>query len=154
MNRQVLVLPDGRISIPVAGTMIAGGKTPDELARRIARSLSSIFLTPPSVTVSLLNIGGIDDEPDDLVFVVGEVRNPGAFPYNDLRPMTALQVLALAGGPGPYAARSRIQIHHNTEGVVTVTMLDYDAIENGELATAGPLLSEGDIIVVPERSLF
>ncbi|MEX2518656.1 MAG: polysaccharide biosynthesis/export family protein [Paracoccaceae bacterium] len=154
LNRQVLILPDGRISLPIAGTMKAAGSTPEQLAAQVRSRLSSIFVTPPTVTVSALGLaeGSEEEDEPELVFVIGEVNSPGAVRLS--RPMTVLQSLAMAGGPGPFAARSRIQIHREADGVTTVETFNYEAVEDGTAATAGPVLTDGDIIVVPERSLF
>ncbi|WP_340109748.1 polysaccharide biosynthesis/export family protein [Pikeienuella sp. HZG-20] len=153
LNRQVLILPDGRISLPIAGMLTAEGKTPEELAARIRAGLSGIFVSPPTVTVSAIGLNaGAGEEIPEVIYVVGEVRQPGAYPFK--KPMTVMQTLALAGGPGPFAARSRIQIHHSAGGVTTVETFDYEALEDGEMVPPGPLLADGDVIVVPERSLF
>lgn len=153
LNRQVLILPDGRISIPIAGTFTAEGKTPEQLAARIRSGLSGIFVSPPTVTVSALGLAdGAAGQTQEVIYVVGEVRSPGAFPFE--KPMTVMQTLALAGGPGPFAARSRIQVHHNVDGVPTMQVFDYEALEDGHSIELGPLLADGDVIVVPERSLF
>lgn len=154
LNKQVLVLPDGRISLPIAGTLKAAGKSPDQLAAEVRSRLSGIFVSPPTVTVSTIGLGltEADAEPPTLVYVLGEVRSPGAVPFE--APLTVAQTLALAGGPGPFAARSRIQVHREVEGVRTVELFDYDALENGRSAELGPVLADGDVIIVPERSLF
>jgi polysaccharide export outer membrane protein len=65
-----------------------------------------------------------------------------------------LQALAIAGGPTPFAASSRIQIRRRDEnGGETVRLFDYETIEEGaghELLLVG----HGDVVVVPERGLF
>lgn len=154
LNRQVLILPDGRISLPIAGTVMAMGSTPEQLAKKIRGRLGSVFVSPPTVTVSAIGLSqeSVEEEIPDLIYVLGEVRSPGAFPFE--KPMNVTQILALAGGPGPYAARSRIQIHRMVDGVETVEVYDYEALEDGDSAAIGPVLADGDIIVVPERSLF
>ncbi|QIE55867.1 polysaccharide export protein [Pikeienuella piscinae] len=154
LNRQVLILPDGRISLPIAGTVMAMGSTPDQLAAKIRGRLSSVFVTPPTVTVSAIGLAqsAIEEENPEVIYVLGEVRSPGAFAFK--KPMNVAQTLALAGGPGPFAARSRIQIHRMVDGVETVEIFDYESLEDGDSAVIGPVLADGDIIVVPERSLF
>ncbi|MFV0474915.1 MAG: polysaccharide biosynthesis/export family protein [Pikeienuella sp.] len=156
LNRQVLILPDGRISLPIVGTIMASGSTPDDLAGRIRSRLSSIFVAPPTVTVAAIGLaeGAMEDETPEVVYVLGEVRQPGAFAFTEDKPLNVIQSLTLAGGPGPFAARSRIQIHRMVDGVESVEIFDYAALEDGEIAGVGPMLADGDIIVVPERSLF
>ena len=154
LNRNVLILPDGRISMPIAGTIIASNRTPEQVAAEVTRRLASIFVSPPTVTVSAVGVGLAGEElvPPELVYVLGEVRSPGAVPI--VAPVTVIQTLALVGGPSPFAARSRIQIHREVEGVKTVEIFDYEAVEKGRSAEMGPILVDGDVIIVPERSLF
>ena len=137
LNRQVLVLPDGRISLPIAGTLSAAGLTPDELAGRVRRGLASAFVEPPTVTASVVGItpGATEElDPPDVIYVVGEVQRPGVFAFET--PVTVLQALALAGGPGPFAARDRIQVRRVREdGGETLEIFDYDALEDGPRST-------------------
>jgi polysaccharide export outer membrane protein len=53
LNRQVLVGPDGRISLPLAGTVNAGGQTIETVERNIAQRLASNFAVEPNVFVAL-----------------------------------------------------------------------------------------------------
>lgn len=157
LSRQALILPDGRISLPIAGTLRAAGKSPEQLAAEVQGRLASIFVAPPTVTVSAVGIGALnaeDAEPPSLIYVLGEVRSPGAVPFDEETPLTVIQTLALVGGPAPFAARQRIQIHREVDGVKTVELFDYDALESGRSTEAGPVLGNGDVIIVPERSLF
>lgn len=154
LNRTVLVLPDGRITLPIAGTIIASGRTPEQVAAEVTRRLASIFVSPPTVTVSAtgVSLAGAELAPPQLVYVLGQVRSPGAVPI--ITPITVIQTLALVGGPGPFAAQSRIQIHREVDGVKTVELFDYESVEKGRSAEMGPILADGDVIIVPERSLF
>lgn len=153
LNRQVLILPDGRISLPIVGTIDAAGKTPEQLAARIRSGLGKVFVSPPTVTAAAIGLSeeSLKEDPE-AVYVVGEVRNPGAFVFE--KPMNVIQALSLAGGPGPFAARSRIQVHRTVDNVTTVETFDYDALEDGRPGTLGAELKDGDVIIVPERSLF
>ena len=87
------------------------------------------------------------------VYVMGEVGRPGI--YQVTQPVDALRVLALAGGPGTFAARSRVQVRRRTaDGNETVMLLDYDSIERGGIPSAEIMVADGDVIIVPERRLF
>jgi polysaccharide export outer membrane protein len=59
------------------------------------------------------------------------------------------------GGFTRFAASSRVQLRRpSADGAEQMVTLDYKAIEAG-LSNAGmTVLSEGDIIVVPQRRLF
>jgi polysaccharide export outer membrane protein len=155
LNRTVLVRPDGRISLPLAGSIQAGGRTPEAVEQAIRRALSRDFVQPPSVTVSLeaqADPGRID--PDELVkvFVIGQVAQPGR--YELQMPIDLLQALATAGGPSVFAATSRIQVRRRVNGAETVFLFNYDLIEDGVVPSESVLLRDGDVIVVPQRGLF
>lgn len=157
LNRQVLVLPDGRISLPIAGTFEVAGLTPEQLAARVRRGLASAFVTAPTVTASVFGVtAGEDGEDEDpeVIYVIGEVQRPGVFAIQE--PLSILQALALAGGPGPFAARDRIQVRRtDDDGIEILEMFDYDALEEGlSFTVPQSQLGDGDVILVPERGLF
>ena len=76
LNRQTLVLPDGRVSVPLAGSVRAAGNTVETVERTIADRLASNFAVRPSVFVSVISI----DEEDETfpIYVLGQVQAPGA----------------------------------------------------------------------------
>ena len=157
LNRTVLVRPDGRITMPLAGTVMAAGSSPEALQARIQSALSSQFVQPPTVTVSLVSLGQAPAEelPEGTratVYVLGQVGSPG--PYDVALPVDILQMLAIAGGPATFAARKRIQVRRRGTDGETVFLFDYDSIERGEVPSTPISLADGDIIVVPERRLF
>ena len=56
LNRQLLVLPDGTISVPLAGTIRAGGRSVESVEGVIADQLASNFAVRPSVFVSVVSV--------------------------------------------------------------------------------------------------
>ncbi len=70
--------------------------------------------------------------------------------------MTVLQALTLAGGVGPFAAVKRIQIREVVDGIETVRLFNYEAVEDGASVTAADFepLSDGAILIVPERGFL
>lgn len=159
LNRQVLIRPDGRISLPLAGTVRASGRTPEALQSAISSRLSKDFVQPPNVTVSLVSLAqprfGEEEEVElNTVFVVGQVANPGRFQYPADEPITVLKALSLSGGPGAFAARKRIQIRRQTKDDVMVFEFNYKAVESGRRLETDIELVDGDVIVVPERGFF
>ncbi|MEL6768513.1 MAG: polysaccharide biosynthesis/export family protein [Pseudomonadota bacterium] len=175
LSRVALVQPDGLISLPLAGTIQAEGRTPEQVQQAILARLASDFITPPTVTVSLQSLGaesleegveeraeddgipGIDEEAAALpgqVYVIGVVGRPGAVLIEPGRRLTVLQALALAGGPGVFAAIKRIQVRRLTETGEEVFLFNYNDVEDGDRTVEPLVLVDGDVIVVPERGLF
>src|SRR5919204_2729696 len=66
VSQSVQVRPDGKITLPLVGDMVATGRTPIELRDAIARSLKE-FITNPTVTVIVV------EALASQVFVMGEV---------------------------------------------------------------------------------
>ena len=153
LDSQVLVLPDGTISLPMAGTIQAAGLTPEELAEVVQDRLRANFVEPPNVRVGVSSVGTLLQSD---VYVLGEVNNPGLFQYDPEEPITVIQALALAGGVSPFAARERIQVRELIGETQVLRLFDYEAFEEGQISSSRDLevLSDGAVIVVPERGLF
>ncbi len=161
LGRQVLVRPDGRISMPLAGTLMAEGRTPEQVQATIRARLARNFVEPPTVNVAVVSVReGAADEAEEIVmndvYVLGEVGRPGRFEYEMDEPVTVLQALTLAGGVGPFAAVTRIQVREVVDGVETVRLFNYEAVEDG--ANVNPAyfeaLADGAILIVPERGFL
>lgn len=150
LNTGALVRPDGRISMPLAGDIVAEGRTPPEVASAIRRALSSTFVAPPTVTVAVTGLG--EERLVGGVFAIGEIANPGRYDLDV--PVDILQFLALAGGPGPFAATRRIQVRRMIDGRQTVMLFDYDVVTEGLVPSTPIMLRDGDVVVVPQRRLF
>lgn len=152
LNRQALVLPDGRISVPLAGSVAAAGQTVEAVERAIADRLASNFAVRPNVFVSVLNV--VEEEETFPVFVLGRVGNPGAREVEV--GTTLLQAIALAGGLDRFAATKRIQLRRTdpATGREQLYVFNYAAVERGAAIQSMITLREGDVILVPERRLF
>jgi polysaccharide export outer membrane protein len=151
LNQSVLVRPDGRISLPLAGTLDAADRTPEELQSAIRRALGRDFIEPPTVTVSVVGLGEPDGELA-ILYVLGQVGRPGALEVE--LPIDVLQALALAGGPSVFAATERIQVRRRERGAERVMIFNYALVDEGLTPTDAFDLADGDVIVVPERGLF
>lgn len=155
LNRQVLVRPDGRISLPIAGTVKAEGLSPEGVQSVIRRKLSGDFEILPTVTVSLVGTAEETAKDEDIstVYVLGEARQPGRFAFKKDETLNVLQALALAGGLDRFAAPKRIQVRRVTEDGEVVIPFDFEALEDG--GTGGGMeILDGDVIFIPERGLF
>ena len=159
LSRQALVRPDGKISLPIAGTITAVDRTPEQVRAAIVARLRDDFVTDPTVTVSLVSLAPENQEEEEeievgQIFVIGQVNQPGAFQFEEEEPLTVLQALALARGPDVFAAKSRIQIRRQTENGEEIITFNYDDVEEGLVMSDQLMLVDGDVIVVPERGIF
>ena len=157
LNRTILVLPDGSISVPLAGTVRASGLTVAQLQAKLTSSLAPNFASTPSVFVSIQAVAQRAAAPSRRtieVFLIGEVSNPSS--HQVPRGTTVLQFLAQSGGFTKFAAKKRLQLRRTTsDGAQKNYRINYKAIEEGgDVSTAMAQLQNGDVIVVPERKLF
>jgi polysaccharide biosynthesis/export protein len=153
LNRQVLVLPDGSVSVPLAGNVQAAGRSVGAVESTIADRLASNFAVRPSVFVSVVGLAEeiVDTFP---VYVLGQVGAPGLV---EVEPgTTLLQAIALSGGLDRFAAARRIQLRRSdpSTGQERLYLFNYRAVERGGSIESMITLREGDVILVPERRLF
>jgi len=151
LNRTTLVLPDGSISVPLAGTVNAAGRSVDAVESAIADRLASNFAVRPSVFVS---VAGVSEEEETFpIYVIGQVDNPGRVDVEI--GTTLLQAIALAGGLDRFAATKRIQLRRtDTAGQQRLYLFNFKAVERGGAIQSMITMREGDVIIVPERHLF
>jgi polysaccharide export outer membrane protein len=152
LNQQSLVTPDGRISVPLAGTVQASGRTVEAIESTIADRLASNFAVRPSVFVSVVSV--TEEEETFPIYVLGQVETPGLVEV--LPGTTLLQAVALAGGLDRFAATKRIQLRRRdpATGQERLFLFNYKAVERGGTITSMITLREGDVLIVPERRLF
>jgi polysaccharide export outer membrane protein len=151
LNRQVLVLPDGRISVPLAGNVQAAGQSLETVERTIADRLASNFAVRPNVFVSVVAV--TEEEETFPIYVLGRVGEPGVREVEI--GTTLLQAIALAGGFDPFAATKRIQLRRTAPGgQEQLYVFNYNAVERGGAIQSMITLREGDVLLVPERRLF
>ena len=98
----------GHIALPLIGAVKARGATVRQLEHSITRQLSTNLLRNPNVTV--------DIEGYRPFFILGEVRNPGQYPF--VSGMTVQTAVAIAGGFTPQAKKSSVEITRQLSGRV------------------------------------
>lgn len=99
----------GGITMPLIGAVHARGMTTGELSQAVAVRLRRNFIREPHVAVEI--------ESYRPFFILGEVANPGQYPY--VAHMTAETAVAIAGGFTPRAYKGKVQISRPTAGHVT-----------------------------------
>lgn len=157
LNGSVLVAPDGRISVPLAGSLRAGGHSVDEIRQGVTAALGANFAAPPTVHVGLVSVAKVGEArgPSPIgVYIIGEVGAPGLV---EVAPgTTLLQVLSLAGGFSDFAAVKRLQLRRlsGASGGERVWKINYEAMLDGRSRAGTARVEQGDVIVVPTRRLF
>jgi len=139
LTLDLVVRPDGKISMPLIQDVTAAGRTTIELAAQIRQKLTT-FLKEPQVSVIVLQINA------PKFFVIGNVLRPGTYP---LRAETSvLQALSLAGGFTQFASVKKIKLIRNIAGRQEVRQINYNKMidDGGE---GNYILGSGDTIVVP-----
>jgi polysaccharide export outer membrane protein len=144
-QKGIVVRPDGKISMPLIGEVMAGGLTSNQLASQIASRLKE-FKERPTVTVSVKEVNSY------YVYVLGEVIKPGKYQLKSQA--TVLQALAIAGGFGIYAAKNRMQVIRNVqtengESREIRIPARYDDLISGSGEIGNFFLKTGDVVVVP-----
>lgn len=140
LQREVLVRPDGAFSFPLAGQIVAKGRTVpeirEELESRLARYIPDLVST-----VTVVDVSG------NSIFVIGQVNNPGSFVMNPV--LDVMQALSMARGTTPFASLKNIRILRRENGVQTALRFDYTEVANGRSLEQNVLLRSGDVVVVP-----
>lgn len=147
LSARVPVRPDGKISSPLVGDIVAAGLTTQELSTALTEKLST-YIRNPEVTVIVTNPVSADFLRR--VRVTGAVRTPVSVSYR--QGMTALDIVLQAGGLTEFAAPSKARLYRTVEGRTKIYPIDLDAIlKQGDLTTNYPLYPS-DVVTVPERS--
>ena len=139
LSSSLLVRPDGMISMPLLGDVMAAGKTTTQLADEITVKLKK-YIQDPNVTVVL---GQVNSKR---IYLLGEVAKPG--PVEMTPGMTFLQAIATAGGLTQFANSKKIYILRSDGEKHQKISVQYKRALKGD-SSLNLELNPGDTIVVP-----
>jgi polysaccharide biosynthesis/export protein len=137
LTQRVTVRPDGYVTLPLVGDVLAGGRNAQAIAVDITARAAAFYTDAPRVDVELAELHSYR------VYVLGEVARPGEL--SPRGPITVLQALALAGGLTRFAAPNDTVI---IRGDRKIPFVYREAVEKGDLAE-NITLQSGDEVVVP-----
>lgn len=140
LSADVIVRPDGKISLPLLNDIDAAGLTPDELRERLVAAAKR-FVEAPSPTVVVKEINS------RRVFITGNVEKPGLYQLNS--PTTVLQLIATAGGLRDFVSGKNIVIVRTSGGRQTRFKFNYQDVISGKKPGQNILLEPGDTVIVP-----
>ena len=132
----VIVRPDGKITMPLIGDVMASGKTPEKLKEVITEKLSA-YLTRPEVMVSVMAVRS------KKYYLTGQVNRTGAVPL--VVPTTVLEALSGAGGFQQWANKKKIVILRGNQRF----KFNYNQVIKGKHMEQNIYLQNGDQVIVP-----
>lgn len=141
----VLVRPDGMITLNPIGDVRAAGRTTVELDSMLTLRYVDVFRAPV-ITVSVAKLAG------NFVHVLGNVRSPGSY---ELTPnATVLQALARAGGPTNEASMGNVVLMRRTgPSSLVVRKVQLNRALGQGLAAQDPYVRRFDIVYVPKTTI-
>jgi polysaccharide export outer membrane protein len=139
LSAEVLVRPDGKISLPILNDVTAVGMTPEQLAAEITK-VATKFVRDPGATVIVREVRSRK------VYVVGEVAKPGPFALGG--EMNVLQAIAEAGGFLEVAKKGDVVIVRIENGKERRYKFNYNDVVRGKNIEQNIRLLPGDTIVV------
>ncbi len=136
-REECLIRPDGKISLPLVGEILAAGKDPSSLERVIEAALAK-FQEAPDVTVMVRQIHSYR------IYLLGRVNTQRML--ESVVPLTLLQAISMAGGLNEFASE-RVVIHRSGKDGQKLIEVDYGKILKGREPGKNILLRAGDIVV-------
>ena len=141
LTRTAVVQPDGMISLPLGGQIVAAGKTLEELRAGIVQELKKTLaaLEDNQVSVTVISFGTFN------ISVLGEVRSPGLYPLSGK--VDVLKAISVASGLTDKAGlKNAMIIRENQE----ITPVDLEKLLNQNDLSQNYELNSGDSLYIPK----
>jgi polysaccharide export outer membrane protein len=140
LKQDVIVLPNGSITFPLAGQVDVAGLDTTAVEEKIAAKLVK-YIPDPQVSVVVTGTDG------NLVYVQGKVLKPGSVHLSGQT--SVLQVLSVAGGLDKFADKDEIKVVRLTGTKQQILPVNYSDLMSGRDMSTNILLQAGDTLVVP-----
>ena len=145
LNDDVVVRPDGKISLQLVDELQASGKTPSQLDKELTE-LYSVELKRPAITVIMRSFGG------QQIFVGGEVGRPQAVKLTPQ--MTPLQAVMNAGGFLDTADQNSVMvIRADADNQAQTYSVNLEQIADGNSPDLKFQLHPGDVVFIPKTGV-
>lgn len=132
----VAVHQDGKITLPLVGDLQAGGSTPVEVEKTIAKALTK-YVVKPLVTVTVQQV------QSKKYYMDGMIGRRGEYPL--VVPTTVLEAISKAGGVQEFGNEKKIYILRGTQRIP----FNYKEVLRGKHMEQNIELKPGDHVVVP-----
>jgi len=140
LTKTVVVRPDGKFSFPLAGEIVAAGRSVAQIQSDITTRLHK-YIPEPVVTAAVTLLEG------NRVYVIGQVNKPGSYVMNPR--LNVLQALSVAGGMTAFAGTNDIIVLRSGGGKQRVLPFHFGEVSKGRNLEQNVALEAGDVVVVP-----
>lgn len=148
LSGNITIRPDGKLSSPLVGDVVASGLTPDQLSKMIRDKIST-YVREPQVSIIVTSSASYDFR--SRVRVTGAVTKPISIAYTE--GMNVLDVVLSAGGLNDFASGNSAVLYRQYDGqTVVIPVKADDLLKKGDVSTNYNLLP-GDILTIPEKVL-
>lgn len=144
LSRLVTVRPDGYVTFPMVGDVMAAGKTIPEVNAILNAQYETIL---PDLHCDLF----LERHSGSLVYVVGQVKQPGGFEIS--RPISVLEALSMAGGYQPGAKLSSIFVIRRNKDKMVAVRVDLKKTLSFGRGSEMFFLKPNDVVYVPKTWL-
>jgi polysaccharide export outer membrane protein len=140
LSGEVVVRPDGRISIPLLNEIEVNGLSTEQLREKLAKDAQR-FVQDPTVSVVVKQINSRK------VYITGQVSKPGPYPLTTS--MNVLQLISTAGGLQEYADEKNIVVMRTENGKTVNFKFNYKDVMHRKKLQQNIDLKPGDTVIVP-----
>lgn len=139
LSADVVVRPDGIVTLPLIGDVKAAGRTPSQIQKDITKRYANFVRIEESV-VSV----GVSQVNSYSFTISGNVEKAGV--YSAKNYVTALEAIAMAGGPNKYAGGEAFVVRGSPTRKIPIDIKQASSAEHPE---QNVVVLRGDLIVVP-----
>lgn len=140
LSRDIVVNPDGTITFPFVGSILVRDMTIERFKTELTERLSQ-YIIEPQVSVSVKHFG------KKRIYITGEVRSPGAYPYTP--GLSLMELITTAGGFTELAEKKAVRIHRRVGRRAKLIDVNVeDIIKTGDLSKDVELHPR-DVVEVP-----
>ena len=144
LTTEVMVRPDGTITMPLVGDLQAKNKTPTQVRDDIKKALTNFLKLQAGNEV----VVAVKTYNSYRFTVNGEVSRPGLYTNPDY--VRVADAIALAGGPTRFAKRSDIKVlRTDASGQQMAYPIDFDLVASGKRPDMNFWIQPNDVIFVP-----
>ncbi|MDY6831027.1 MAG: polysaccharide biosynthesis/export family protein [Thermodesulfobacteriota bacterium] len=140
LTGEVIVRPDGKISFPLVGEVMAGGRTVRDIEIELTEKVSEYI---PGVNLTVM----LNQANNYKIYIIGQVPRPGE--YRMGKTINVIQALSLAGGLATFARSDEILILRTKGNHQEKIPFSYDEVKRGKKLEQNIHLQPGDVVVVP-----